>query len=120
MEDDRYEGIELILRSRDDGQSWFDVLFDMIAADCQGDPESEESTCTCGMEHMGGTIGTYDQVNAWTTSVGQGLQPIDLARAIVALADGKNAVGPVIDWAHNEIRFEEYFENREWENEEQP
>lgn len=129
---DRYEGIELIVKSRPDGESWFDLIFDFIAADCQGDPESEENTCTCGLESMGGSGGTLEQCFAWSTSVGHGLQPIDLARAIVHLTERTfNSLGTHeeqiaaeyvirgIQWARKEIEFEEYFENREWENEEE-
>lgn len=130
--ENRYEGIELILKSRTDGESWFDYLFDLLTVDCEGDPESEENTCTCGLEHMSGSGGTYDEVMAWTTTVGHKLQPIDLARAIIHLTKHNfNSLGTheeqiaadcvikAIKWAHKEIEFEEYFENREWENEEE-
>lgn len=33
---DRYEALELIIKRRDDGVSWFDVLSDYISGDCQG------------------------------------------------------------------------------------
>jgi hypothetical protein len=33
----------------------------MITEFCEGDPDSEESTCTCGLESMGGSSGTLDQ-----------------------------------------------------------
>lgn len=59
--EDRYESLELIIKARDDGQSWFDVIIDMITENCEGDPESEENTCTCGLESAGGSSGTLDQ-----------------------------------------------------------
>jgi hypothetical protein len=59
--EDRYESIEMILKCRADGESWFDVLFDFITETCEGDPESEENTCTCGMQSFGGSGGTLDQ-----------------------------------------------------------
>lgn len=58
MDEDRYEAIELIVRSRADGVSWFDVISDLISADCQG---SETEPCTCGLESMGGSGGTLEQ-----------------------------------------------------------
>lgn len=60
-EEDRYEALDMIIKVRSDGQSWFDIIHDMITEECEGDPESEENTCTCGMESMGGTTGTLDQ-----------------------------------------------------------
>lgn len=118
--EDRYEAIELILKSRPDGAAWFDVIFDMITESCEG-TDSDEDDCTCGMEMMGGSGGTLKQCYDYTTTVGYKLQPIDLARAIVALNErryGDVATEKVIEWAQKEIEFEAYFENREWENEE--
>lgn len=59
--EDRYESIDMILKCRADGESWFDIIFDLITETCEGDPESEENTCTCGMESFGGSAGTLDQ-----------------------------------------------------------
>lgn len=60
--EDRYEAVEMILKVRKDGISWFDFFFDLITEECEGDPESDDaSTCTCGMETMGGSSGTLDQ-----------------------------------------------------------
>lgn len=129
-EEDRYEGIELILKSRADGISWFDVISDYITQDCdsvqlEDDEEGFEqwSPCSCGMEYMGGSGGTLDQCYKWSTNLGQGLQPIDVARVVVFLANAARAPyadaalrAKVISWAHYEIEFEEHFENREWEN----
>lgn len=109
---DRYEVINLIVKSRPDGKSWFDVVFDMITEECQGD--GDEKDCTCGMESMGGSGGTLEQCYSYSTTVGSGLQPIDLARAIADLVDGFEPDSPtkkVIEWARKEIEFEESFEN---------
>lgn len=59
--EDRYETVDFIVKARTDGTTWFDVIFDLITANCEGDPESEENTCTCGLESMGGSSGTLDQ-----------------------------------------------------------
>jgi hypothetical protein len=58
LSEDRYEALELIVKSRQDGKSWFDIIYDLIASNCQG---SEEDACTCGLETMGGTGGSLDQ-----------------------------------------------------------
>ena len=122
MSEDRYEALEMIIKVREDGVSWFDYLFDVIAGECEGDPESEENTCTCGMESMGGCSGTLDQCYEWTTNVAAKISPIMIARAVVALWErryGDEDTDKIIEWAKHEIEFEEYFENREWENEEE-
>lgn len=124
--EDRYEAIELILKSRPDGAAWFDVIFDMITETCEG-TDSDEDDCTCGMETMSGSGGTLKQCYDYTTTVGYKLQPIDLARVILFLNKPLNAnyVTPedrnkVLEWAQSEVKFETYFENREWEFEECP
>lgn len=61
MSEDRYEAFEIIIKARPDGKSWFDIFFDLVTDECEGDPESEENTCTCGLESAGGTTGTLDQ-----------------------------------------------------------
>lgn len=61
MNEDRYESLDMIIKVREDGVSWFDMIHDLITEHCQGDPESEENTCTCGLESMGGSTGTLDQ-----------------------------------------------------------
>lgn len=90
-DDDRYESIEIIVKARQEGESWFDVISDYITQDCEGGggdclvEDSDESDCddhehtelfpcTCGMESMGGTSGTLDQIyeskrinENWTT-----------------------------------------------------
>lgn len=77
-EEDRYEALELIVKVRQDGESWFNIISDLITSDCQGgggdclvengdesdcdDHEhSEEFPCTCGLESMGGSTGTLDE-----------------------------------------------------------
>ncbi len=60
-DEERYESIEMIIKARKDGKEWHDIIFDLITAECEGDPESEENTCTCGLESMGGSSGTLDQ-----------------------------------------------------------
>lgn len=115
MEEDKYEGIELVVKSRSDDKSWFDVIFDMISENCEG---TEENECTCGLELMSAIGGTYDQVMDWTNSVGYGIQPIDLAKAIKYLLEGyagfvsdiPEDVSKAIDWAEKEIAFEADFE----------
>ena len=131
-EEDRYEHIELIVKARPDGQNWFDVIHDFITKDCdsvqlEDDEEGFEqwSPCHCGMEHMSGMIGgTLQQCYDNTTNLGQGLQPIDVARVIIFFSDVARAPyvdwadrDKVISWAKKEIEFEEYFKNRGWENE---
>lgn len=58
--EDRYESLDMILKARSDGVSWFDVISDLITDSCEGDPNVEGS-CTCGLESMGGSSGTLDQ-----------------------------------------------------------
>lgn len=112
MEEDRYEVIELIVKSREDGVNWFDLISDFITKDCEG---TEDLPCTCGLEYMGGTSGTLQQCYDSSTSVGQNLQPIDLARALVALSDyqfdtyNMNPTAKAVAWARKEIEFEESF-----------
>lgn len=120
--EDRYESIELILKSRTDGESWFDVIFDMITSDCQGTPYDEETDedgdpCTCGLEMMGGSGGTLQQCYDHSTAVGYKLQPIDLAKVIIALNEGDYTpdMFRVLDWATKEIESEAYYENKGWE-----
>lgn len=128
-DEDRYEVLELIVktRTREDGQTWFDIIHDFITQDCDSVEleDGEWSACSCGMESMGGMTGTLDQCFAWSTNVGQGLQPIDLARTLIFLANPDSApyVVPaerakILDWAQKEVDFEKYFENREWEDDE--
>jgi hypothetical protein len=54
--ENRYEALDIIVKVREDGQSWFDIISDLISENCN-DPE----ICTCGLETMGGTTGTLDQ-----------------------------------------------------------
>lgn len=124
MNEDKYEALELIVKCRADGESWFNIVSDYITQDCEGgggdclvedgdasdcdDHEHDDIIpCTCGMESMGGMSGTLDQCYAWTTTVGSKLQPIDLARVIVGLAEGRNVTSPVMDWAKREVEFED-------------
>lgn len=121
---DKYESIQMILKSRLDRKPWFDILFDYITENCEGDPDSEENTCTCGLESMGGSSGTLQQCFDHQTSVGQGLQPINLARAIVALNErryGDDSTSKAIEWAQHEIEFEEGWVEFEesWDEEEE-
>lgn len=135
-EEDRYEHIELIVKTRFDGEAWFDVLHDYITKDCQGSggdcvTEDEDSDCddhehtelfpcTCGMEHMSGMGGTLQQCFDYSASVSKDLKYIDLAHAIVSLTNySYNSLGTheeqiaaervikAINWAHREIEFEE-------------
>lgn len=80
---DRYEALELIIKVREDGESWFDVIMDYISGDCEGgggdcilfgdasDPDcdfhdhTEILPCTCGLESAGGTTGTLAQCYKW-------------------------------------------------------
>jgi len=57
-EEDRYEAIQLIVKSRTDGKPWVDIISDLLMGDCQG---SETEPYSCGTESMGGTTGTLDQ-----------------------------------------------------------
>lgn len=57
MDEDQFEAIELIVKKRPDGETWFDVLLDLIAKDCKG---SETDPCTCGLESLAGTSGTLE------------------------------------------------------------
>lgn len=59
---ERYEAINIIIKARADGKPWFDVIFDMITEDCEGD---EEKPCTCGLESAGGSTGTLKQCYEW-------------------------------------------------------
>jgi hypothetical protein len=54
--EDRYEHIDILIKSPAGEESWFDRLFDFITSFC-----SDEGECTCGMESMGGSGGTLDQ-----------------------------------------------------------
>lgn len=91
MSEDRYEAIELVIKERSDGRSWFDVLEELISQDCTGgggdcitscgceryveecedcmDCDDHEHTelfpCTCGLESMGGMSGTLNQCFKW-------------------------------------------------------
>lgn len=123
--EDRYESIEMIIKSREDGVSWFDYFFDLITENCQGKAESDENDCTCGLETLGGSGGTLDQCHEYQTNIVAGISPLMVAQAITFLVDGTNSkeqnklIDKIVKWAREEIRFEEYFENREWENEEE-
>lgn len=131
-EEDQYEHIELIVKARPDGESWFDVIHDYLTQDCdsvrlEDDEEGFEqwSPCHCGMEHMSGMGGTLKQCYNHTTDLGGGIQPIDVARAIISLTnrsfnslgtheeqlEAKNVIR-IIKWAHGEIEFEEYFDSK--------
>lgn len=61
--EDRYEALELIVKCREDGESWFDIIQELISKDCQG---SEDDPCTCGLESLGGCSGTLDECYRWT------------------------------------------------------
>lgn len=111
----KYESINLTVRVRADGQSWFDILGDLISADCQGILDNDH--CTCGLEFMGGMVGTLEQCYESDTAVGNGLHHLDLAKTIIALSEGKggnwspprqspSSPDKVIEWARNEIDSE--------------
>lgn len=132
MSEERYETVELIVQARTDGQSWFDIIFDLIAGDCEGSPGEElpdgsftdGDPCTCGLESMGGGGGTLEQCYERGTTVGSGLQPIDLARVIIDLNErrynyGDPAFEKVIEWAHHEVEFEAFFDNIKDDEDEQ-
>jgi hypothetical protein len=55
---ERWEAFMVMVRRPTEGPSWFDRVHALISADCKG---SETEPCTCGLETMGGTEGTYDQ-----------------------------------------------------------
>ena len=55
MSEDRYESLELIIKAREDGQTWFDIIMEIVSGDCNGEE------CTCGLESAGGSSGTLDQ-----------------------------------------------------------
>ena len=113
-ETDLYEGMTIIIKSQGDGATWFDKISDFITQDCEG---SEETPCTCGLESMGGTSGSFGQVCDWSTTIGSGLQPINLAKGIIDLSernfglstDLSTETQKVIEWAKKEIEFEEWF-----------
>lgn len=87
MNEDRYEAFEIIIKAREDGQSWFDIFVDMVTETCEGGggdcilTEGEMSgdanfdcnvhehteiiSCTCGMESAGGMTGTLAQCYKW-------------------------------------------------------
>jgi hypothetical protein len=123
-EEARYEIIELTVKAREDGESWFEVLHDYITQDCQGTPYDEETDedgdpCTCGLEMMSSSGGTLEQCYAWSTSLGRGVQPIHVARALVhmhkKLSDASIGVSEdtydIVKWAESEIEFEEKWDN---------
>lgn len=76
-EEERYESLELIVKCCQDGEYWFDVISELISGNCEGgggecitddedsdcdDHEHEEILqCTCGLESMGGCVGTLEQ-----------------------------------------------------------
>lgn len=59
--EDRYESLDMIIKVRPDGKSWFDIISDLVSEDCGVGTDPEENICTCGLESMGGTVGTLDQ-----------------------------------------------------------
>lgn len=118
IKEDRYEHIELIVKTRSGNVSWFDSIFDFITQDCQGTTDEEGDSCTCGMEYMSGAGGTLQQCYDHQTNLGQGVQPIDVARLIIFLSSPTDApyVPPadrskILTWAFSEVEFEERFEN---------
>ena len=125
-EEQKYEVIQFVAKTpRADGQSWFDWLFDLTTEVCEG-TDSDEDDCTCGMETMSGSRGTLEQCYDWTTTVGNRLQPIHLARVIVHMAEKldyaniavSEDVQDVVSWARREIEFEEKWDNWTPEDEE--
>jgi len=116
MENDRYEAISLIVKQREDGQSWFDCLYDLVTKDCKSDPELDENTCTCGMETMGGMSGTLEQCYDHQLNITRDISPIMVARAVCFLVDGTLVEGDneltdkVIKWARKEIEWEDNWE----------
>lgn len=118
--EDHYEVIELVVRSREDGQTWFDIIFDLISEGCELNPT--ESGCSCGLESMGGSGGTLEQCYNWSNGLAAGISPIMVARALVALSNEQgdyDNVRKCLDWALKEIKCEEYFENRKWGDEDE-
>lgn len=117
----RYESLEIIVKVREDGQTWFDVLSNIIAKDCQGDPEDPEKPCTCGLESMGGMTGTLEQCYEWGTNVSAGIPPLMVAEVIEALYDGRphKDMEKIREWARHEIEVEEWFNNLEDEDAEE-
>lgn len=81
MNEDRYEALELVIKIREDGTSWFDIITDLISENCEGgggecitDDEEEDCDfheheevipCTCGLESAGGMTGTLAQCFKW-------------------------------------------------------
>lgn len=65
LEEDRYEHIDILIKSPAEGDPWYDRIFDFITSFCEPigerDEEGNVEGCTCGMESMGGSIGTLDQ-----------------------------------------------------------
>jgi hypothetical protein len=83
MKNDRYEAFSIIIKSREDGQSWFDIFVDLVTETCEGgggdcilteeemldednfNCDNHEHTavieCTCGMESAAGWTGTLSQ-----------------------------------------------------------
>jgi hypothetical protein len=63
--EDRYEHLEILIKSPDGDESWFDRISELIESYCEPIGEADEDGnyegCTCGMESMGGGSGTLDQ-----------------------------------------------------------
>lgn len=121
----RYEAIEIIIRERTDGVSWFDYFFDRITENCEGtgtqDEEGNWDDCSCGLETMGGSSGTLEQCYEYGTNVAPGISPLMLAEVIEALYDGRphESTKKVREWARHEIEVEEWFNNLEDEDAEE-
>lgn len=86
--EDRYEVIEIIVRTPSEEPSWFDKIFDLITETCDG--VSDQGPCSCGLESMGGSGGTLDQCYDYTRISEKwaiDVQAADLKRILSIAAD---------------------------------
>lgn len=110
-EEPLYEGIEIVVRTPDGDETWYDRIHDLITATCDGESSADE--CPCGMQSMGGMTGTLERVYDW--------QRITENWATVKTADLKlilDAVKPEAPYreAYERLRKEAYWhdEVNEW------
>jgi len=59
----KYEVINILVKLPAEGDSWYDRIFDLITSTCEEvdwDNVAEDYECPCGMQSMGGYVGTLD------------------------------------------------------------
>lgn len=123
-DDDRYESIELIVKARLDGESWFDIISELISSDCEG---TDDIPCSCGLESMGGSQGTLEQCydhlrisETWTTVKTQDVKKILNAvskniRTVHLTEDELYAIQRVRKEAYWHDEFDEWLEQKRQE-----